>query len=85
MYCHGCCAAVEAFVKEAAATGAGALIGAMAGGLHEGAKRRPSPGAMLLKTGVFALVGHMVESAVPAAQQLACPNCGCSHLSELAS
>lgn len=86
MWCHGCCAAVEAVVKEASSVGAGALAGALIGSLHEGTRRRPSAGAMLLKTGVFALVGHLAESVlVPTAQQVACPNCNCTHLSELAS
>lgn len=87
VWCAGCCAAVEAVVREASATGIGALLGGGAGlALHAGTGARPSAGAAIAKAAVGALLGHLVESAlVPAAQSLVCRNCGCSSLSALST
>lgn len=86
MWCAACCTAVEAVVKEASATGLGALIGGGAGALHAGSRSRPSAGELLVRTVAYGLLGHMLESAlVPAAQRLVCGRCGCSKLSVLSA
>jgi hypothetical protein len=84
VYCSACCSAVDAVITEVATAGAGALLGALVGAAHETTKRRPSTEALVAKAVVFGLVGHLAQQALPKVQQLACPNCGCTHLSSAA-
>jgi hypothetical protein len=84
MWCAACCTAVEAVVKEASASGLGAIIGSGAGALHAGSRSRPTAGEMVVRTIAYGFLGHVIESAlVPAAQRLVCGTCGCSKLSAL--
>lgn len=86
MWCAACCAAVSAVVKEAAATGAGALLGGATGALAGGYRHRSTFADVALLGALGALAGHVIEATLtPAVQRLVCANCGCSHLSELPS
>lgn len=84
MWCHLCCAMVEAGLKEVAASMAGPILGALGGAAHGASRRRPSFEDVILKAGVGAALGFVAQAALPKAQQLACANCGCTHLSSQA-
>ena len=84
MWCEACCRAVEAVVKEAGASGVGALLAGGAGALHASSRARVSPGEMIARTLIYGFVGHVIESAlVPAAQRVVCGTCGCSKVTPL--
>lgn len=86
LWCAGCCAMVDAVVKEAAVPVLGPLLGAAAGATHGATRRRPSGLDALLKAGLGMVAGYAVESLlVSRAQQLVCARCGCSKLAEHAA
>lgn len=83
MWCRNCCAIVETIATDVAKSVAPTAMAALFGAAT--ARKRAPLSEVLLRAGAAAAGAAFVHHViVPTVQQIACTNCGCTHLSAAA-